>query len=374
MRPKNPLFQKCIAYLESLPNINATIQGEPYFSSEFLADGELIVSTSNKTANYICEIKTGITNDIVEQVAEYFTHLGKRLNGKQRPLLVTRNLSSLVVDKLLERNIEFVDVDGNIYLNSSDIYIAVRNQTSKENINKSLEITATALQLIYFILKDPSTIAIASRENYWKLNCHLVGEITPKAIKNTLEKLEKLDYIKRTREGYEIINYVKLFERWELGYAEKLHSKLLIAKFRPIGSRSFAEIEDELKLYEDELKLNAHKDGYLIGGELAASIMTQYQYLRPGGATLYIRKTFNYLPLAVKLRLKPDPDGNIEFHQMFDKQHELLALNDLFPNGKLNNLIHPLLIHAELVRTGNSRLKETAQLIFDKYIAELAQR
>ena len=361
MRPKNPLSQKCIAYLESLPNINATIQGEPYFSSEFLADGELIISTSNKTANYICEIKTGITNDIVEQVAEYFTNLSKRLNGKQRPLLVTRNLSNLVIDQLLERNIEFVDVDGNIYLNSSDIYIAVRNQISKENINKSLEITASALQVVYFILKDPSIIASdGSNGNYWKIDCHLVGGITPKTVKNTLEKLEKLDYIKRTSKGYEIIDYVKLFERWELGYSKSLHSKLLIGKFRHIGSRNFTEIEDRIKL-------DAHKDGYLIGGELAASIMTQY--LRPVGATLYIRKEFNYLQLAVDLGLKPDPDGNIEFHQIFDKQHDLFD-----HNGELNNLINPLLVHAELVRTGDSRLKETAQLIFDKYIEEIAQR
>lgn len=63
MRPRNPLFQKCLIFLESLPNIKATIQGEPYFSSEVLADGELIISTSHKTANYICEIKTGITSD-----------------------------------------------------------------------------------------------------------------------------------------------------------------------------------------------------------------------------------------------------------------------------------------------------------------------
>ena len=364
MRPKNPLFQKCIAYLESLPNIKATIQGEPYFSSEVLADGELIIGTSNKTANYVCEIKTGITNDIVEQVAEYFANLGKRLNGKQRPLLVTRNLSSLVVDQLLARNIEFIDVDGNIYLNSSDIYIAVRNQILKENPNKSLEITASALQIIYFILKDPSIIA--SDENYWDINRHLVGGITPKTLKNTLEKLKKLDYIKRTRKGYEIIDYVKLFERWELGYAEILHSKLLMAKFRYIGSRNFSDIEDKLKL-------NAHKRGYLIGGELAASVMTQY--LRPVGATLYILKTFNYLQLAVDIGLKPDPDGNIEFHQIFDTQHDLHALNDLFPErDNFNNLINPLLVHAELVRSGDSRLKETAQLIFDKYIEEIAQR
>lgn len=360
MRPKNPLFQKCIAYLESLPNIKATIQGEPYFSSEVLADGELIISTSYKTANYICEIKTGITNDIVEQVAEYFANLGKRLNDKQRPLLVTRNLSTEVIDELLKRNIEFIDVNGSVYLNSSGIYMIIRNQ---ENPNRSLEITVPVLQVIYFILKDPSIIA--SDENYWDINRHLVGGITSETLKNTLEKLEKLDYIKRTRKGYEIIDYIELFERWELGYAKRIHSKLLIAKFRPIGNRSFAEIEDELKL-------NAHKDGYLIGGELAASIMTQY--LRPVGAILYIRKTFDYLPLVVKLRLKPDPDGNIELHQEFDTQHDLFALNDLFPKGEFNNLIHPLLVHAELVRTGDSRLRETAQLIFDKYIAELAQR
>ena len=354
MRPKNPLFQKCIAYLESLPNIKAIVQGEPYFSSEVLADGELIISTSNKTTNYICEIKTGITNDIIEQVAEYFANLEKRLNGKQRPLLVTRNLSSLVVDQLLERNIEFIDVDGNIYLNSSDIYIAVRNQTPKENTNKSLEITTTALQIIYFILKAPSIIANDGvNGSYEKIDCLIGSGITPKALKNTLEKLEKLDYIKRTRKGYEIIDYVKLFERWELGYAEKLHSKLLIEKYRCIGSRSFSDIEDELKL-------NASNYSYLIGGELAASIMTQY--LRPVGATLYIRKDSYYYHLAVKLKLKPDPDGNIEFHQRFERQNDQ------------NNLVHPLLVHAELVRTGDSRLKETAQLIFDKYIEELAQK
>lgn len=366
MYPKTPLFQKCLLFLESLPNIKATIQGEPYFSSEVLADGELIISTSDKTAHYICEIKTGITNDIVEQVAEYFANLEKRLNGKQRPLLVTRNLSSLVVDQLIERNIEFIDVDGNIYLNSPEIYIVIRNQTSKENTNKSLEITAPVLQVIYFILKDPSIIANDGvNGSYAKIDCLIGSGITPKTLKNTLEKLKKLDYIKLNSKGYEIIDYVKLFERWELGYAERLHSKLLIRKFRYIGSQNFSDIEDELKL-------NAHKDGYLIGGELAASIMTQY--LRPVGAILYIRKTFNYLPLAVKLRLKPDPDGNIEFHQELDTQHDLRALNYLFAKGEFNNLIHPLLVHAELVRTGDSRLKETAQLIFDKYIAELAQK
>ena len=43
MHPKNPLFQKCLTYLESLPSITAAIQGESYFSSKVLADGKLII-------------------------------------------------------------------------------------------------------------------------------------------------------------------------------------------------------------------------------------------------------------------------------------------------------------------------------------------
>ena len=359
MHPKNPLFQKCIAYLESLPNIKATIQGEPYFSSEVLADGELIIGTSNKTASYVCEIKTGITNDIVEQVAEYFANLGKRLNDKQRPLLVTRNLSNLVIDQLLERNIEFVDIDGNIYLNSPDIYIAVRNQISKENINKSLEITAAALQVMYFLLKEPVIIGIEGIDAKISYISYISG-ITSKTVRNTLEKLQELGYIRFNHTGYEIIDYIKLLERWELGYSERLRAKLLLRTFSSIGKNNFSEVEDKLKQY-------VHKYDYLIGGELAASIMTQY--LRPVGAIIYINKECNYLPLAVDLKLKPDPDGNIEIHQRFDRQDY-----EHYNNAELNNLTHPLLVHAELVRTGNSRLKETAQLIFDRYIEDIAQK
>lgn len=154
MYPKNPLLQKCLSYLESLPNIKATIQGEPYFSNEVLADGILTIHASGQVANYICEIKTGLTNSGIEQVAEYFLSLGERLKHQERPLLITRGLSNLVADQLLDKNIEFIDVDGSIYLNSPGTYILIRKQSPKENYNKSLEITAATLQVIYALLKS----------------------------------------------------------------------------------------------------------------------------------------------------------------------------------------------------------------------------
>ena len=145
MQPKNPLFQKCFDYLESLPHIGVTLQEEPYFSREALADGKLTIKTSNKSVNYVCEIKSGLTNDEIEQVTKYFYNLGERLEPTERPLLITSGLSNVVVEQLLKKNIEFIDVKGNIYLNSPEIYLLVRNQVSKGGASKYLEITPATL-------------------------------------------------------------------------------------------------------------------------------------------------------------------------------------------------------------------------------------
>ncbi|MDB9529376.1 type IV toxin-antitoxin system AbiEi family antitoxin [Oscillatoria sp. CS-180] len=358
MHPKNPLFQKCIAYLESLPSIKAVIQGEAYFSNEVLADGKLIINTSSERVDYVCEIKTGLTNDVVEQVTEYFLNLGRRLKHNERPLLITRGLSNLVVEQLLKRNVEFIDIDGSIYLNSSKFYVLVRNQIHKENTSKSLEITAASLQVIYALLSQPKIF----KQGYdfdEEVGC--ISGVTPKTVKNTLKKLQDLDYITYRHGRYEIVDYVRLLERWELGYSERLRAKLTLGIFAPIGNIGFSEVADKIEEY-------AERYDYLIGGELAASIMTEY--LRPISATLHLSNNFDSRELAVNLKLKPDLEGSITFLQTFG--HVKYHQNDL---GKFQQtLINPLFIHAELMRTGNSRLKETAELIYDRYIEELAQR
>jgi len=357
MQPKNPLFQKCLTYLESLPSFKATIQGESYRSSEVLADGKLIINTSNKSANYVCEIKTSLTNDGIEQVAEYFSNLGKRLKYNERPLLITRGLSNLVIEQLLKKNIEFIDVDGNIYLNSPAIYVLARNQVSKESASKSLEITAAALQVIYALLSQPNLFA---RGDDFDEEIAYISGVTPKTVKNTLKKLQDLDYIKYRNGKYEIVDYVKLLERWELGYSERLRAKLLLGTFTPIGGGDFSEVRDKIKEC-------AEKYDYLIGGELAASVMTDY--LRPITTVLHLRSESDSRQIAVQLRLKPDPDGGIVFLQTFgDIKYQRNEFGEF-----QKSLANPLLIHAELVRTGNSRLKETAQLIYDKYIEKSAQ-
>ncbi|WP_199328360.1 type IV toxin-antitoxin system AbiEi family antitoxin [Anabaena azotica] len=335
-----------------------TIQAEPYVSSNVLADGQLIIENAHKSVNYVCEIKTGITLDSFEQVAEYFTNLRQRLKPGQRALLVTRNLSGLVVEQLLKKNIEFIDIGGNIYLNSPEIYVFVRNEVSKQDINKSLVLTAAALQVMYALLQQPE---ILSLHNDYDEKIADISGVTPKTVKNTIKKLEELNYIRHKREGYEIVDYVKLLERWELGYAEELRAKLLLGTFSPIGKRNFWDVADGIR--QDK---NLY--GYLIGGELAASIMTEY--LHPISVTLHVKKNINERQILVDLKLKPDAEGSVVLLQCFGQDNKL---NNNFGRWE-NNLAHPLLIHAELVWSGNSRLRETAQRIYDQYIIKIAQK
>jgi hypothetical protein len=354
MQPKNPLFQKCLAYLEALPNVRATMEGEPYFSSEVLADGNFIIHTPHNAVDYVCEIKTGIMSDGVGQVAEYFANLGERLQPKQRPLLITRSLSNLVVDQLLARNIEFIDVDGNVYLNSPELYIVVRNQAAKDSTNGALGLNAATLQVMYVLLSLPTPDLKGESLN--DLIAYASG-VSLDTLKTILQELQALDYIWYDHDKYEIIDYGKLFECWELGYSETLRAKLLIGTFSPIGNRNFSEIKDQITKY-------TFTGDYLIGGELAASLITGHT--RPISATLHLNHNTNYRQVAVKLKLKPDPDGDIVLIQNMGRdQYQCDAL------GKLEQiLVHPLLIHAELAQTGNSRLKETAELIYDRFIGD----
>ena len=118
MQPTHPILQKCLKQIESLPNLNAEVSTIPYVSKTILADGQLILHTPQATVEYICEIKSHITRETINNVVEYFTHFRERLDNNQKPLLITENLSDQIVEDLLKKNIEFIDVTGNIYLNT----------------------------------------------------------------------------------------------------------------------------------------------------------------------------------------------------------------------------------------------------------------
>ncbi|MBW4422058.1 MAG: hypothetical protein KME13_23060 [Myxacorys californica WJT36-NPBG1] len=350
MQPKHPLLQKTVKQLEALPNFQARVEAMPYMTPWVLAYGQLIVENSDRRVEYICEIRSDVTSETVELTIEYLIQLQHRLNDGQRSLLITQNLSDPVIEQLLEQNIEFVDTAGDLYLNSPGIYALVRRQRHLEVGSKSSEITSTSLQIIYSLLQDLKNLGSS---NFESTLAEFQG-IPSSTVKNELEKLARLGYLQHRRNRYYIVDYIKLLERWEMGYVESLRPKLLINTFTPIGQRTFSEVADDITQHAKEY-------GYLIGGELGAAIATDY--LRSTTTTLHVPE--EYRSIFVKLKLKPSPKGEISFVRQF-------GMSNAWNNNRFSILADPLLVHAELQMIHDDRVRETANRLFDEYIAPRA--
>ena len=97
------------------------------------------------------------------------------------------------------------------------------------------------------------------------------------------------------------------------------------------------------------------------GGEVAAERLTLY--LQPQIITIYtMPQQLNQL--LAENRLRKDEPGDVEILKRFWKPPEMWQYEDL---------VHPILIYADLLATGNERNIETAKMIYDNHILELVR-
>lgn len=337
-------LEKCLEHIQRLPNIKVIINKINHFPENSKVNGVLTICSPIASVDYIYTIQSDVTASTVKLVIFYIKLLQEKFKSKH--ILITRYLSDSTIEKLLDENIEFIDSFGNIYLDCLAAYIIVRGKhRSKIKSLSQKQITPISLKIIYSLLKNPEILTLPLEE------LASAASTTLGTIGSTLENLYKLGYIMRQpKGGYRIANYLKLFERWEIGYIETLRPKLLIENFTPIEKYKFSEFAENI------INL-ASTDNFLIGGELGATLATSY--LLPQSATLHVSD--NHHLIAVKLKLKPDPKGAITFLAQFGKQN--------YGNYSQGAYIaDPLLLHAELMTESDERLQETAELIFTKYI------
>ena len=92
---------------------------------------------------------------------------------------------------------------------------------------------------------------------------------------------------------------------------------------------------------------------------MAAAKLTQY--LQPQIITIYtMPQELNQF--LTENRLRKDQTGDVEILKKFWKPPEILQQEDL---------VHPILIYADLLVTGNERNIETAKMIYDQHIVHL---
>ncbi|WP_081048754.1 type IV toxin-antitoxin system AbiEi family antitoxin [Myroides odoratimimus] len=103
---------------------------------------------------------------------------------------------------------------------------------------------------------------------------------------------------------------------------------------------------------KDGFELSNNNDvlSYQIGGELAASKLTNY--LIPKDYEIYYSE--DLIDIAKQFKLIPDNNGNLKIYNKF-----WIDNNESYNQTLASNLI----IYADLIGTNNDRNRETAQII-----------
>jgi hypothetical protein len=311
-------------------------------------DAALIIRVGEYELKYNVEIKPNI-NKIIAGIINHRIH-----PLRHQLLIVTNYVTKETARDLKALNIQFIDTAGNAYINYPPIYIFIAgNKRNQQNLdyatNEQLNMLAktqrmpfrrAGLRVIFVLLCDENIIY----DNYRKI------AIAANAALGTVgwvfyDLLINGHLIKMKGKKQKLIRRKKLFEHWVKAYADKLRPKQLIGRFITEIPQAFKEA--------NMADLNA-----LWGGEMAAGQLTKY--LNPEIVTIYARKPIN--DLIIKFHLLARIEGKIEIREQFWNFDD---------EWQQKGLVHPILIYADLVATGDPRNVETARIIYDQYVEKL---
>lgn len=261
-------------------------------------------------------------------------------------LLVADYINPVMAERLKKHDIWFLDLAGNAYINNPPVYIYVKGNKLPEAVGKEPRPRAfqpMGLKVIFALLCQPEWVNLPYRE------IAQIADVALGTVGWIIADLKEMGYIvevgKRRRR---LKKLKKLFDRWVEAYPEQLRPKLLIGKYAT--NEAFWWKNTKIK-----------KMPVYLGGEIAAEHLTHY--LTPEIKTVYVREKPQDLQLAFKMR--KDPQGEIELLKTFwNAKCDYINKKDID-----RKIVHPILIYADLLATGDHRNIETAEILYEKTIA-----
>ncbi len=268
-----------------------------------------------------------------------------------RPLLVSHYISPKMATMLKQKNIEYVDCAGNLFLSQMPLYIEIGGQKHTPKPPGADRLFRTAgLKLVYQFLRNRQAINAT-----YRMLADDAG-IALGAIGSLFSELEKRGSL-TVEDGERHLHATEeLLQRWQLGYLETLRPKLELQRCQLSPGYSVAQLPERLKQLVDGKQV-------LIGGELGASLLVSG--FQPQSAVFYLTPE-QQLKLMLQLNLTPDPTGNITLLQPFGQQCSWTGWQ---PDNL--TLADPLLTFAELSGTDTDQV---AQKLYNQYLVPRMNR
>jgi len=264
-------------------------------------------------------------------------------------VLVADYINPNMAKKLKEMHVQFMDTAGNTYINQPPIYIQVtgnkQDQTFTHYKETNRAFDTTGLKVVFGFLCKPLLVNTTYRE---------IAKATSVALGTVgwvINGLKGAGFVIERGKKRELINKRKLLDRWVEAYPEKLKPKQHVGEF----------IADHANWRED---INIRKYGAFWGGEVAAAKYTNY--LQPQIATVYLPKEAgNKLLTKAKLRKANEFEaGEAGVVRIFRPFWPI----DTIQENNNEDLVHPILVYADLIETGDARNIETARMIYEQHI------
>lgn len=302
---------------------------------------DAIIEISKGKQSYILEadVKTELRTAALSNV------LNKQKATDGKIIIISSYIPNPMKDELKANGISYIESSGNCYIETSGIYVYVSDQKSPPlKTNEETKLWApSGMKFLFAVLLDPDLLNSSYRNIAYKAGVALGN------VGNFIYEMKREGYViigARNKQQILLLeNRIMLIDKWADIYRAVLRPKQLVGKFR------FNRKEDRENWYSH----TASDLGIYWGGEAAGAILTKY--LSPEVYTIYSNE--DRFELMKKMKIVPDQNGEVELLRPFWNVEVFNTNADTVP---------PLLAYAELISSFDSRNRETAMRIKEKYV------
>lgn len=327
------IINQALLNLEKLHGIN----GRWTFNGTKELDGCLNLVINNKQFILNAEIKKELRNQTLETLINYNNHYNPFI-------IIAARIFPKIKVQLQQNNIAYMEANGNIYFNKENqmLWIDTNQPIKIEESYRNRAYTKTGLKVVFEFLNNNQLIHQPYRYIANVANT-AVGNVT-----NIIKGLKEEGFVLQLNKN-EIIfkNKQKLLEKWTEAYEFNLKPTLKIGNFKFIDENNFYNWQN----------INLKEGKTVWGGEPAGDLLTNH--LRPEKLTLYTDETRN--ELMKNYKLVPDDNGNVTIYKKFWQEENQDNIKQTAP---------VMVVYADLITTDDKRTRETAQIIYERYIEQ----
>ena len=341
------LIERVTTELKQL-GLDVVAVAPPVDAPQFPAGARLSVghggALGGALVDYVVEVKSRLTPATHGAVTMQLQHAAATTG---RPvLLVTEYLTPPMAKKLREQKQQFADAAGNVYLEGPGLLMVVtgrKPQADQLVPNAGKAQTMTGLKVTFALLCDPLLADAPHR------TIAATAGVALGAVPGVLADLQLIGALLVIAKRRRLNATKRLLDEWALAYARRLRAKTLQAIYvvKDFGTWPQWQVDAPA----------------LWGGEPAANLLVHY--LRPGVLTIYTDKLLPMLQARHamrKVRLLEENCTMLEWRKPFWGTR---------PDAARPDTVHPVLVYADLLATGDARCIETAKLVYDEHLARL---